>query len=441
MSLPDALIEAGYALGIGLAVGFEREHHDLTRNLAPTDVPEDKHVDERSPNPPLGARTFAILGLGGWLSAVLGDRYAALAAVGIAALVIALVVQYVLAVRAGAPLGITTEVAGVVVALLGMLVHIDREIAVPIALAVILLLIAKPWTRGAMVRLRRLEVTATVQLLVLAAIVLPMLPADPVDPWEAIPPRKVGIFVVLIAGVEYVGYVLHRLLGASRGIGIAGLVGGLASSTAVTAAMARQAREHPAMVAPGQVATFLANAVMGVRVFAVSMALSPALGWRVAPAMGALVVALVVAAALRYRAAQAAGTRDGSAMTLKNPFALVPALMWGTILCAVLLAAHFATEYLGNEGLLLAAAAAGLADVDAITLAAATQASSGGLSIGLAALAIAIAVASNTLVKGGIAIGVGGRRFGAGVAVAFAIALAAAGAVAVGVAVLWPSGG
>lgn len=431
MSLPDVLIEAGYAVGIGLAVGFEREHHDLTRNLDPTDVPEDKQGVAEIPNPALGARTFALLALGGWLAAVLGDRYAALAPIGITAMVLALVVQYVLAVRAGAPLGITTEVAGVVVALLGMLVHVRRELAVPIALAVILLLISKPWTRGAMVRLRRLEVTATVQLLVLAAIVLPLLPTEPKDPWDAIPPQKVGIFVVLIAAVEYVGYVLHRLLGASRGIGIAGLVGGLASSTAVTAAMARQARRSDAMVAPGQVATFLANAVMGVRVTAVAMALSPAVGWRVAPAMGALVLVLVVAAALRYRAMRRSPKVDESSLELRNPFALLPALMWGALLCAVLLVAHFATEHLGGEGLLLAAAAAGLADVDAITLAAATEARAGTLSVELAALAIAIAVAANTLVKGGIAVVAGGRRFGTGVVIGFAAALAAAGAVAV----------
>jgi uncharacterized membrane protein (DUF4010 family) len=431
MSLPDVLIEAGYAVGIGLAVGFEREHHDITRGLRPTDVPEDVQPDDERPNPALGARTFALLALGGWLAAVLGDRYAAIAPVGIAAIVLGLVVQYVLSVRAGAPLGITTEVAGVVVVFLGMLVHVRRDLAVPIALAVILLLISKPWTRAAIVRLRRLEVTATVQLLVLAAIVLPLLPEEPVDRWEVIPPRKVGIFVVLIAAVEYVGYVAHRLLGASRGIGLAGLVGGLASSTAVTAAMARQARGNDAMIAPGQVATFLANAVMGVRVTAVTMALSPTLGWRVAPAMGALVLVLVGAAGLRYRAMRRAPKSDESVMQLRNPFALVPALVWGALLCAVLLAAHFATQYLGGEGLLLAAAAAGLADVDAITLAASTEASAGTLSIELAALAIAIAVAANTLVKGAIAIVAGGRKFGVGVAIGFAAALAAAGTVAV----------
>jgi len=423
MSLPEHLIEAAYAVGIGLAVGFEREHHELTEHLAPTDVPEDKQA---APVAAIGARTFAILALAGWMCAVLGERYPALAPLGASVLMLGLIVQYVLGVRAGMSLGNTTEVAAMAVVLLGMLIHVERELAVPIALGLILLLISKPWMRAMLVRLRRLEVTATVQLLVLAAIVLPLLPTEPVDPWGAIPPRKVGIFVVLLAAVEYVGYVLHRLLGASRGIGIAGLVGGLVSSTAVTAAMARQSRATPSMVGPGQVATFLANAVMGVRVAVVAAALSPVLGGKVAPAMGAFVAVLLIAALLRYRTSRGAEGIDES-IRLRNPFALVPALVWGAVLSAVLLAAHVATEYLGEQGLLLAAAAAGLADVDGIVLAAASEARSGVLSVEVAALAIAIAVASNTLVKGVTAVVAGGRRFGLGVVIGFLVALAAAG--------------
>jgi len=429
VSVPAALVEAAYAVGIGLAVGFEREHHDLTRSLAPTDVPEEHEQIDLDSGSPMGARTFSILCLGGWLAAYLGDTYAAIAPLIVAVLCVMVMVQYVLVVRGGAPTGMTTEVAGVAVALLGMLVHVRRELAVPLALALILLLISKPWMRSLVKRLRRIEIIATVQLLVLAAIVLPMLPAEPVDPWGAIPPQKVGIFVVLLAAVEYVGYVLHRWFGTRRGIALAGLVGGVASSTAVTAAMAREARGNDAIVAPGQLATFLANAVMGVRVTVIAAFLAPPVAWRLAASMGALVAVLGLAAMVRWRASRRVEIPE-DAVALRNPFALVPALTWGMILCVVLLAAHFATEYLGGRGLLLAAAASGLADVDAITLASANEASTGALGADVAALAITIAVASNTLVKGAIALLGGGRRFGVGVAIVFGIALVAMGVAA-----------
>jgi uncharacterized membrane protein (DUF4010 family) len=324
----QTVLEAGYAIAIGLVIGFEREHHALTEKLAPADVPAEKAPHAEADPAVIGSRTFALLCLGGWLTAMLGDRYPVVAPLGLIALIGLTTVQYVMAARLGAALGFTTEAAAAVTVLIGMLVHVDRALAVTLALATVLLLVSKPWTRAAVVKLRRLEVTATVQLLVAVAIVLPLLPSAPLDPWQAIPPRKVGVFVVLIAGVEYVGYVLNRLLGARRGAALAGLVGGLTSSTAVTAAMARQARKAPTTIATGQLATFLANAVMGVRVSAITFVLSPTVAMRLLAPMGAFVAALLAGALWRMLRAGPADVEQQE-LTLSNPFALIPALTWG----------------------------------------------------------------------------------------------------------------
>lgn len=428
MSVSQTVVEAGYAVAIGLMIGFEREHHAITEKLAPAELPERSSVSDPDPSI-LGSRTFALLCVSGWLVALLGEHYPVVAPLGLVSLIGIIIAQYVVSARAGASLGLTTETAAVVTVLTGMLVHVDRALAVPLALATVLLLISKPWMRAAVVRLRRLELTATVQLLVAVAIVLPLLPTEPVDPWQAIPPRKVGVFVVLIAGVEYVGYVLHRLLGAERGAALAGLGGGLTSSTAVTAAMARQARRAPGRTMAGQLATFLANAVMAVRVTVVTAVLSPAVAMRLAAPMGAFVVVLLLGALWRHLRATRNGNGDDE-LALRNPFALVPALTWGAVLCGVLLLTTLAQRAFGDNGIFLAALAAGLADVDAITLAASKQAVDGLLTVESAALAITLAVASNTVVKGGLALGAGGRAFGVGVAVVFALGMLAAGAVA-----------
>jgi len=433
VSVSQTLVEAGYALAIGLVIGFEREHHAVTEKLAPAALPKDAQLDGEATI--LGSRTFALLCLGGWLVTLLGDRYSAVTPVGLAALIGIIVAQYVLAARGTSSLGVTTEVAAAVTVCIGMLVRTDRTLAVTLGLCTVLLLISKPWMRAAVVRLRRLELTATVQLLVAVAIVLPLLPTAPVDPWQAIPPRKVGVFVVLIAGVEYVGYVLHRLFGAQRGAVLAGLVGGLTSSTAVTAAMARQARAEPSTVAAGQLATFLANAVMAVRVTIITAVLSPDVATRLGAAMGAFVLVLLGAALWRHRKASPGGGTEKE-LSLRNPFALLPALTWAAVLCVVLLATHLAQRALGESGIYLAALAAGLADVDAITLAASKQAADGLLSAESSALAITLAVASNTVVKGSLALGAGGRAFGKGIAVVFALGMSAAAAVAFGATLL-----
>jgi hypothetical protein len=74
---------------------------------------------------------------------------------------------------------------------------------------------------------------------------------------------------------------------------------------------------------------------------------------------------------------------DDGPPVFTNPFALLPALKWAVLLCAVLLLAVAAEHLLGEEGILLAAAASGLADVDAINIAASRQAADGLLSVEL----------------------------------------------------------
>lgn len=423
------LIEAVYAIGIGLVIGLEREHSEVVHDdplaaagdaaLAPTPTPP---ALEPSRPTAMGARTMALLGLVGWLLAYLGDRAPWMLPVGLIAIVALIGAQMYI----GREVGMTTEAAGVVVVLLGALVHVERSLAVALCLGTTILLVSKPWMRQFIVHLRRIEITATLQLLLMVAIVLPLLPTEALDPWGALPPRKVGTFIALIAGVQYVGYVLTRLLGPTRGVGLAGLVGGLTSSTAVTVSMARAARQTPELRAPSLLATLLANTVMPIRVAVIAGAVSPVVGWRIAVPMATMALVLLVAAAITASRVRRGPSLPATAVQLKNPFELWGALMWGLVLCAVLLGAKLATRWLGDSGFLLAAGLSGLTDVDAITLAAAAQSRDGVLTADLAALAITIAVAVNTVVKGGMAWLGGGRRFGQPVVLVFAIALALA---------------
>jgi uncharacterized membrane protein (DUF4010 family) len=421
------LVEALYAIGIGLVVGLEREHSEVAHGMADGDVPVRVREQQAPGDPPaaprhtaMGARTLALLGLSGWLLAFLGDREPWLVPIGMVAIVGLIAAQMWI----GREIGMTTEIAGVVVVLLGALVHRDKALAVALCVGTTLLLVAKPWMIRFVGQLRRIEILATLQLVLMAAIVLPLLPAEPQDPWGALPPRKVGTFIVLIAGVQYVGYVLTRMLGSTRGTGIAGLVGGLTSSTAVTVSMARAARETPELAGPGQLAVFLANTVMPVRVAIIAGAISPAVGWRIATAMGAMAAVLLVAALVTWRRLRKDTTTKPAEITLRNPFELWGALTWGAVLCVVLVVAKLATRWFGDEGFLIAAAVSGLTDVDAITLAAAEQHRALTMSADVAALAIAIAVSVNTIVKGAMAWFGGTRAFGKPIVLVFLLAVA-----------------
>jgi uncharacterized membrane protein (DUF4010 family) len=406
------LVEGLVALGIGLFIGLEREH---------------RHVEEGEPDKTInGVRTFALLALSGWLAALLQERWAWAAPVLLAMVGLMLVAQYVRESSLPGRLGVTTELAALLTVAYGLLVHVQVRLAVALALVTTLVLVSKPWINVVMPKLLRTELLAALQFLIVVAVVLPLLPDQPRDPWGVLPPRRIAMFVVLVAGVGFVGYVLTRLFGRAKAAGVTGIVGGLVSSTAVTANMAHEAARSKGASEPGQLAVLAANAIMPLRVvvilFAVSRETSRALA---VPMLAMSLVLAVFAWRLRGAVRPSSGAEDRQ-LPVTNPFALLPALKWGAFLCTVLLVAHFARKWLGDSGLLVTAAVSGLADVDAISLVAARDVAGGTLSTHTAALAITIAVMTNSAVKAGIALVSGGKAFGRPVALALGLGMAAA---------------
>ena len=259
------LKEAAMAVALGLMMGLERERSGFERTQESHEEPQRRESDRlESLHGSLGARTFALLTLLGWISVKVGGEGLAMP-IAVQAFV-ALLVGLFYHQTSSPDRGLTTEVAALAAPLLGMLLTRDALLAVALAVIVTLLLLSKPWIRAWIPRLHREDLTSAMQLLIVFAIMPPLLPARTLDPWGVLSPQKVGWMVALIAAVDFLGYALNRVLGSRRGAVLTGLVGGMVSSTVVTVAMSRQAKDDAAFRSPGQVAVMLACAVMGARV-------------------------------------------------------------------------------------------------------------------------------------------------------------------------------
>jgi uncharacterized membrane protein (DUF4010 family) len=384
-------------------------------------------VDSEPPELLLGVRSFALLSMFGWVVTLpeVGRPWLV-----VAGLIVAGALIMVGAARdADRGHGLTTEIAALVTFSLGALVQEERTLTIAMALATTLLLISKPWVRTVVPRMRRMDLTSTLQLMILLAIVLPLLPTDARDPWGVLSPRKLGMFVAMIAGIGWVGYVLNRALGSRRSAGLTGIVGGLASSTAVTVAMAQQAKQSDEMHIPGQLAVLLASMIMFGRVLVVAALISSEVARALAIPLTGMAAGAAAGAFWKWRIVQADRDRSrapgGAEIDLANPFSLLPALKWGLLLSAILVASAAAKQAFGAAGFLVTAAISGLMDVDAINLAASRAVAAGEETAGFGALAITIAVVSNTIVKTGIAWATGGRAFGADIAKVHAVSIAA----------------
>ena len=104
--------------------------------------------------------------------------------------------------------------------------------------------------------------------------------------------------------------------------------------------------------------------------------------------------------------------REGAAAArLSNPLEMKTAISFGALLALVMLLGRALQAWLGEAGVLMLAAASGLADVDAITLSLARM-SQDELAVRVAVTGIVIAAAVNSLVKGGMATVIGGGNAG-----------------------------
>jgi uncharacterized membrane protein (DUF4010 family) len=220
------------------------------------------------------------------------------------------------------------------------------------------------------------------------------------------------MLIVLISAVSFAGYVAIRLLGARRGLGVTGFLGGLVSSTAVALSMAGRAKERPDIADSAALAVMLASTVMFVRVFVIVVLVNPAMRREVALPMG-LATAGGVAACLALWLRSGRARPGAQEVAFSNPFELGAALKFALLFAAILLGSTAASTYLGTAGTYAAGVVAGSTDVDAITLSMAKLAGEGGpLSQRVAATTIFLGTASNTVVKGTMASVAGGWVFG-----------------------------
>jgi uncharacterized membrane protein (DUF4010 family) len=394
------VLDFATAILLGALIGIEREK---------------RKEDEEDPVGIAGIRTFtllALLGAGaGWLTRSTQSPWILAAGfVVVGALVVA---GYLMSTRADPKsTGLTTEVAALIVYVLGAMVMFGHhELAIGLGVVTAALLAYKQPLHGFVSKLGWDDVFAGVRLLIATFIALPLLPDQPVDPWGALNPYRLWLLVILISSLSLVGYVLTRWLGPARGTALTGLAGGLVSSTAVTLSFSREARENPKNAPALACGILLSWVVMFGRILVlVAVVNRQLLASVLVPVVAMAVVAGAGAAVLYYWG----GVKDGKSsqrnLSVKNPFSLTAAAKFAALFAVVLLAVKIAQEHFAASGLYAVAALAGLTDVDAITLSMAQYAQGGDLQV--AANAIMVAALSNTLVKYGMAFVLGGPSLG-----------------------------
>ena len=406
--LPAPFLQFAVALGLGLLVGLQRERMDSAIS---------------------GIRTFALITMFGAVAGQLGQVFGGwVVAVGLLATAGLMTAGNLSRLPEGrAEPGQTTEFAALLMYGIGAWVVVGSmtQAVVLGGVVAVLLQLREPLHQFAG-RMEETDIKAIMQLALIALVILPLLPDRTFGPYGVLNPYQVWWMVVLIVGISLLGYVGYKLLGARAGTVLAGILGGVISSTATTASYARRTKQAPEISRLAALVVMIASAVVFARVLVEIAVAAHGSFLALAPPLAAM---LGVAAALSLLAWLIDRHAAEEPPAPGNPAELKAALFFGAIYAAVLLAVAFARDRFGTAGLYTVAALSGLTDVDALTLSTARLVDAGRLAPGDGWRAILLAVLSNLVFKAGIVAVLGSRRMLGRVAMLFAAVLAGGGAI------------
>jgi uncharacterized membrane protein (DUF4010 family) len=403
----------GLALAIGFLVGIER-------GWQAREVAEGGRT--------AGIRTYALTGLLGGVSALLGQSLGgwAFAAIGVP-FAAAFVIFKQREEKTEGDYSVTDVVAALLVYALGAYATVgDWRLAAAAAVVTTGLLAFKGLLHGWLKGLTWPELRGALVLLAMSFVALPLLPDRGYGPYGSVNPHELWLLTIALAGVSFVAYAAIKVFGPSRGLVVASAAGALVSSTAVTLDLARENRRDSTGTVTRVGAALLAGAVMGVRLAAIAAVLAPPLFRLLVLPLGAFAG---LSAVIGLTATLRLGSRPASkrASPMKSPFDLGLVFKFALVLGAIMAIARILSGLYGSRGLLPVAALGGLADTDAVTLAVARMTGQG-LDPRLGAYAVLLAAAVDSVSKVAIAGIVGGVRFGALLAGGTLVAAAAAAA-------------
>jgi uncharacterized membrane protein (DUF4010 family) len=394
----ELYLRFGSAILIGILIGLQRQHAYGVKDPSGLFA---------------GSRTYALMALFGASGALLADilntSWVFIAVISLWGIMVA--VAYFITASERDEIGLTSEVAALLTVLIGGICYYQSvEFAAALGVVTTVLLAVK-WELNKLITIiTRKDIFATLQFAVITAIILPVLPNSTFGPppLDVLNPYKVWEMVVFISGINFLGYILIKIVGPRRGLGISGVLGGMASSTATTMSFSQRSKTQEGLEKPFAVAIITGWVIMFVRITVEVAVVNRQLLPLIWPAMAAMGGAGLIYAVYLYFSQTA---MDEEELQISNPFELGPAIKFGLIYALVLLVVKAAELYIGEKGIFLTSFLAGLADVDAITLSISDLTRAGGsIPLMTGKTGIVLAAISNTASKGVLVFILGSRH-------------------------------
>jgi uncharacterized membrane protein (DUF4010 family) len=357
-----------------------------------------------------GVRAFPLIGLIGYSMALLSGTQLLPLTAGFVVIGAFLWLSYRHKLQTTKDPGVTTELSGLAVYVVGALVSRDQFwIATTLAILAMLLLELKDFLENLATKIPGEEIFTFTKFLLLTCVILPIVPDKGFTSFD-LNPFKAWLIVVAISGVSYGSYLLEKLSKGKGGVRLAALLGGAYSSTFTTFVMAKRARtvKTPHGYSGG---ILIASGVMYFR-FLVLVGLfnGPLVHQILVPFLVLGVIGIAGGWAWSELPDAAGPDSPGSYLT-KNPLELASAFSLAIVFVFMVVATEYAAMRLGRQGIYGLAVITGLAPVDPFIMGL-TQTAGKVTPMALAAGGVVVAAASNNFAKAFIALAFADRKTG-----------------------------
>jgi len=358
-------------------------------------------------------RTFTFIGILGYLLYILDPVNLFLFMGGGLALIILLGLNYYVKMSQHNIYGITSIITGLITYCLAPIVETQPSwFYIMVVVTVLLFTEMKSTFTEIAQHMQNDEMITLAKFLAISGIILPMLPNENLIPGINLTPYTIWLSTVVVSGISYLSYLLKRYVFHQSGTLVAGIVGGLYSSTATISVLARKCKHAKEREIPEYVAAMLmAVSMMYLRFLILIPVFSVEIFLSVYPYLLIMsCVSIIIAWVIHKKTDFTELTKDteDDGEESNNPLEFKVALIFALLFVVFTVVTHYTFSYAGTEGLNILSFVSGLSDVTPFVLT--LLQGTGSLAVSMAVACTLQAIVSNNLMKMCYALFFSGRR-------------------------------
>ncbi|HAX47521.1 MAG TPA: DUF4010 domain-containing protein [Ignavibacteria bacterium] len=357
--IPELFIDFLITLFLSLLIGFEqRKRRD-----------DEKADKDETESPSFGTdRTFAFIGIMGFLLYVVSPQNLYLFIAGLIILLVLLGVFYFSKIQRFNAWGLTSILVAFITYSIGpILITQPKWLTVLIVVSVLILVERKQYFKQISEKIDIEEFTTLAKFLIVAGVILPILPRDVTIPYISLSPYEIWLTVVIVSAISYLSYLLQTYFFRKSGVLITGILGGTYSSTATTVIISKRSREVKSSSGVYAASIIFANAMMYLRVLILMFIFNSVLAYKMLPYFGILIASAAAIGFILYLRKKP-HAKDSVQSAHKNPLELKVSLMFaGLFILFSVVTAYTITNY-GTSGLDILSFITGFTDIDPFLL-------------------------------------------------------------------------